>query len=409
MNSRILIKSSLRALNHHKGRSFLTILGIIVGIASIIATLAIGYGAEEKMRKSILAIGNNYIELWRGNFTLEGATKSIKQKETKKLTTADVTSLNNQCPGIKKISPVIFDRGIIEYHGSAVMCDIKGGNDELLSVMGRSLSKGANMTQHHIQKGTRVALLGDQTAKDLFKTVDPIGRTIKVKNILFTVIGVIKKIDNAPGHRDPNLDVIIPFTSAKKYLKNHNSSTIHGIVIAGKSLDKMPTIVRQIKKIMRARHNLGIDEPNDFSIIDQASMLKAAKASSTIFNIFLLIVASISLLVGGIGVMNIMLVSVTERTQEIGIRMALGASHALILQQFLIESVVLCFIGGIIGIVLGLVTPFIAQYTFQLPAVIRIEPIIVAFCTIFLIGLIFGFYPAQKAARLNPVEALLKQ
>ncbi|MBX9831345.1 ABC transporter permease, partial [Candidatus Babeliales bacterium] len=308
MNSRILIKSSLRALNHHKGRSFLTILGIIVGIAAIIATLAIGYGAEEKMRKSILAIGNNYIELWRGNFALEGATKSTKQKEPKKLTLADVTSLHSQCPGIKKISPVIFDRGIIEYHGSAVMCDIKGGSDELLDVMGRSLVNGTPITQHHVQKGARVALVGDRTAKDLFKSLNPVGRTIKIKNILFTVIGVIKKIDNAPGHRDPNLDVIVPFTAAKKYLRNNNSSTIHGIVIAGKSLEEMPTIVRQIKKVMRARHNLEIDEPNDFSLIDQDSMLKAAKASSNIFNIFLLIVASISLLVGGIGVMNIMLV-----------------------------------------------------------------------------------------------------
>jgi len=407
MNTYILIKSAFHSLRHHKGRSALTILGIVIGISAIIATLAIGYGAEEKMKKTILAIGNNYVEMWAGNFLLQGITKS-KRKKPKRLREDDIKSLKLQLSDIRAISPVFFVRTNIEHQGTQIVAQTKGGNEHFISILGRVINKGSNFSHYQVKKGSRVIILGHKAAKDLFKSVNPIGKTVSIKNMLFTVVGTAKEIKHYKAMNNPNLDVFMPYTASKKYLQKTRTCKIHGIVLSAKNQETMSQLVRNMRKIMRTRHHLELDDPDDFSIIDQQSMLKAAKASSGIFNIFLLIVASISLLVGGIGVMNIMLVSVTERTQEIGIRMALGAPRVLILRQFLIESVALCFIGGTIGIALGMITPFAAHLIAGFPVVLKLQPIIIAFFTIFLIGIIFGYYPARKASLLHPVEALIK-
>jgi len=261
-------------------------------------------------------------------------------------------------------------------------------------------------TQHHVQKNARVVVLGPRAAQELFRSLNPIGEIVKIKGTPFMVIGIVRKVENYFGMRDPNLDVFIPHTTFRKYVHPTQSRYVHGITLSATSRENMPKLVKDLRRNMRAHHNLEPKDPDDFTIIDQQSMFKAAKESSNIFNLFLLIIASISLIVGGIGVMNIMLVSVTERTQEIGIRMALGAQQYTILQQFLIESLALCFFGGIIGIGLGTIAPFIAQHFAGFPVVIKIQSILVAFVTIFLVGLVFGFYPAYKASKLNPVEAL---
>lgn len=406
MNTKILLCSSLRSLSHHKIRSFLTILGIIVGISAIIATLAIGYGVEKKLREKILALGDNYIDLWAGTSFLEGAEAAAKTKKTKRLTLDDVELLKKICPDIKKISPFFHGKGTIEYQTSSIKSRVKGCNQDGLAIIGRKIKKGIFLSTYHLQKNARVVVLGHRAARELFRSLNPVGEIVKIRNIPFTVIGVVKKMENYFGMRDPNLDVFVPYTTFRRYIYPDYSRFVHGITMSSKSRQAMPRLVKQIRRHMRAHHNLEPEDPDDFTIIDQQSMFKAAKESSTIFNLFLLIIASISLIVGGIGVMNIMLVSVTERTQEIGIRMAMGAQQRTILQQFLIESVALCFFGGIIGIGLGIIAPFIAHYFAGFPVVVKIHSIIIAFITIFLVGIIFGFYPAYKASKLNPVEAL---
>ena len=409
MKTRLLFASAYRSLTHHKGRSLLTLLGIIIGISAIIATLAIGYGAEEKIRSEIIAFGDNYMMVWGYNyFGQEGATKSKKRQKYKSVTIEDIEAFKKQCPEIKTISPTYFTNNIISYQGLNVNCSIKGGNKDFLKILGRKIKQGSFYTTHHISKNSRVIILGSQTAKELFKSANPIGQVVSIKNIQFTVIGVAAASTRSRfDHRDPNFDCFAPYTTARKCFNlSPMPNQIHAICISSKTLDMMSGLVKKIIKILRARHNLEIEEPNDFSVIDQQGMLKAAEASSGTLSIFLLIIAAISLLVGGIGVMNIMLVSVSERTKEIGIRMALGAPSKTILKQFLIESVLLCFVGGIIGIILGSVAPYVAHYFANFPVVTKTHPVIIAFFTIFFIGLIFGYYPAWKASRLNPVDAL---
>ncbi|MFH0897976.1 MAG: ABC transporter permease [bacterium] len=408
MNIKIVVQSSFRNLRHHKIRSFLTILGIIVGITSIIATLAIGYGVEKKLRERILALGNNYIDMWSGTSFLEGALAATKKKKTKRLTIDDITLLEHMCPNIKHISPFFHGRTKVKYQNNIIRSQIKSGNQHFLSILGRSMGKGTFFSDVHVQKNARVAVLGYRASRELFRSLNPIGHIIKIKKIPFTVIGVVKKMENFFGIEDPNLDVFVPYTTFNRYVFPDPSRFVHGIIISSKSREVMPDLVKNITRTIRTSHNLTPGDPNDFSIVDQASMFKAAKASSGIFNLFLLIISSISLIVGGIGVMNIMLVSVSERTQEIGIRMALGAQQHTILQQFLSEAVILCFVGGLIGIGLGIASPFIACHFTKFPVVIKIQSIIIAFITIFLVGLIFGFYPAYKASKLNPVEALTR-
>ncbi|MFH1832399.1 MAG: ABC transporter permease [bacterium] len=406
MNTRILIRNSLRNLSHHKVRSFLTILGIIVGIASVIATLAIGYGTEQKLRQKIMSMGCNYIELWAGNSFAEGASAVTKRTNSSRLSLDDVKLFKTLFPAIKHITPFFHSRTNTEFQTNSIKGQVKAGNQNFFSVIGRSIKHGHFFNYYQVQKGARVVVLGHKAAKELFRSLDPIGQIVMIKKIPFTVIGIAKKIENFFGIHDPNLEIFVPFTTFNRYISPDASKFVHGIIISSYSTESMPQVVKQIRKNLRMRHNLKLREPDDFTIIDQESMLKAAKDSSSVFNLFLFIVASISLIVGGIGVMNIMLVSVSERSQEIGIRMALGACERLILRQFLIESVTLCFVGGIIGIILGIIAPLLANYFAGFPVVINIQTIFAAFVTIFLVGLSFGFYPAYKASRLNPVEAI---
>jgi putative ABC transport system permease protein len=409
MNTKLLFKNAYRCLMHHKGRSLLTLLGIIIGIAAIIATLAIGYGVEEKIKKQIMTFGDNFIMVWAGNFAQEGVTQSKRRKRPKRMTLEDIKAFKNQCPEIKQASPFLSFREIVMYQGTNLLCQIKGGDENFLDVAGRKIERGDFFTSHHVQKKSRVIVLGNKTAKDLFKTIDPVGQIVQIKGLEFKVIGIIEKIGKALGSQDPNFDSFIPYTTSKKYIHGVINNEIHGICISAKSVDQTQGLAKQIRKILRSRHNLEPEEPNDFMCIDQKGMMEAAESSAGTLNIFLLIIASISLLVGGIGVMNIMLVSVTERRKEIGIRMALGAPNRVILKQFLIESVVLCFVGGVIGIILGMIAPYITHYVADFPVVLKLHPVVISVFTIFLIGIVFGYYPAWKASRLNPVEALLEE
>ncbi|MFC1894887.1 ABC transporter permease [Candidatus Dependentiae bacterium] len=406
MNTFLLIKTSLKSLKNHTGRSILTILGIIIGIASIISTLAIGYGAEKKLTDRIMSMGKNFIFIQPGKVASEGKTSLTHRRKPNHLTFNDVEIFKQQFSEIKKITPVMFSRKIISHKGNNVLVDIKCGNQDYLDVVERKIKYGNNFNKIHIQKNSKVIILGHKTTTELFRSTNPIGKSVKIQNVLYTVIGTTKKIKSYLGIMNPNLDIYIPITTAKKHIFHKNNSKIHGISISTKKKIYMSKLVRHLKRNLRFRHNLTHKDPDDFTIFDQQAMAKAAKKSSNILSLLLLIIASISLLVGGIGVMNIMLVSISERTQEIGIRMAIGATTFVILEQFIIESIILCLIGGIIGTSLGIITPYIISIFTKWPVIIKFSSIIIAFGITFIIGIIFGFYPARKAAKLNPVTAL---
>ena len=408
MNTKMLIITSLRSLQHHKGRSLLTTLGIIIGIAALIATMAIGKGAEEKVKAQIIAMGQNSIYISPGSFIAETKGRIMK-KTVKPLTLRDVAILKQYIPNIRYISPVSYNRAIIKYNINELKCDVKGGNEQLLKSMGRKFKYGISFHEQHLQKRSRVVVLGQKTTQNLFKFTNPIGQIVHIGSMSFTVIGVLKKIERFfPGSQDPNNDIFIPITTAQKIF-GKNPKEVDGITLSTYTLEESPQVVRLCKKIIRTRHFLEPQDPDDFMVWDQQSMLKAAQASSDILTILLLIIASISLLVGGIGVMNIMLVSVTERTQEIGIRMALGASEAAILRQFLCETVVLCLFGGLLGIGLGIATPYTMQKFTDWTVVITPWSIITASSAIIIVALIFGYYPAYRASRLEPVTALVER
>lgn len=409
MNASILLRISIRSLTKHKGRSFLTVLGIIIGISSIIATLAIGKGAEEKAKQKILSMGNNYIEIYSGNWLQEGKTAAKKRRRFQWLQNKDVDVIKKLCPSINVISPSFGRKELITYRGNSVFVKVKGGNESFLKVLGRKLKSGMFFNKNQSDKGARVIVLGSKTASELFKTLNPIGQTVKIKNMPFTVIGVMEKMENYHGIRDPNLETIVPIKSVKRYVARRFDNSVETIVISAPTKKDIPRLVKKIKRIMRFRRKIKANETDNFMVVDQETIMKVAKGAASTIRLLLLIIASISLLVGGIGIMNIMLVSVTERTKEIGIRMALGANSKVILNQFLAEAITLCIIGGTIGIMLGIAAPYVVAYFTKWNPIVTTSSILVAVIITSAIGIFFGYYPAKKASKMNPVEALAER
>lgn len=403
-----LLTTALRSLAQHKGRSLLTIISIIVGIGAVIATLAIGRGAEEKIRRRIASMGRNFLLVYAGNSTRSGATTIKKKKKTKWMTRSDVETFKQTCPEIKAISPVYYvNNKLVMAPQQKIITKIEGVAPAYFGIKSRKLAYGRLFTQQELQEHQNVVVLGSKASSTLFKATPPIGQSVTIKGLPFTVVGVLEKRENARTFSDVNLDIYIPETTCARKILKTDSWMVHGIVLSTYHASQMARIQRIIRRTLRHKHDLMPDDSDDFTIWNQASMAKAAQESSAVFNLFLLIVASLSLLVGGIGVMNIMLVSVTERTREIGVRMALGARPRIVLAQFLIEAVILCGIGGLIGIGVGIAAPVvISRFTGWL-VIVSPFSVLLALCITTIIGMIFGYWPARKAAKLNVVEALL--
>lgn len=405
MNTILLLKTATKSLLHHKGRSLLTALGIIIGIGSIVALIAIGKGAEKKIKQSILASGTNFIYV-----SPEWPPQAKRGKHKKEILSYHADILKKLCPTIQSASPMVYQGTKIKSQSSSDFdTHINGCNESGMQISNCKIYSGTFIQKQHVEKALKVIVLGQETAKALFKKIDPIGQMVEIEKTLFKVIGVLDKIENQGSYNDRNKECYIPYTTVKKYLKFSFDNVVNGIFISAKSPELIPQAVRQISKIMRIQHKLEEDDPSDFTIFDQQGMLKAANKASSTFSLFLLIVAFIALLIGGIGVMNIMLVSVGERTKEIGIRMAVGANQQTILMQFLLEALTLCTIGGVIGLILGIIIPIIASKFTDWYVIITPSSILTAALTIILVALIFGFYPAYKACKLNPIDALIEQ
>jgi len=410
MTLKILLRTSIRVLKKHKIRSFLTILGIMIGIASIIITFSIGRGAEEAITSQILGMGEDAIYIMPAEFIKRGALRSGVAQRVK-LTLKQVEDVKRNCPELLEISPMHMTVQQIEYGKKIAQDTIIGCYENMIKINDNEIELGHFFNDFHIRHRNNVIVLGNKLAKTLFDSQDPIGKVVLLNKQPCTVLGVLKHSPHFWGPRDPNEQAYIPFTVAKKICRGPDESEDELTMVAMKPHPGMDSevLLRKIKNILRFSYKTKPGEKDQFSIFDQQSIEEVARDAAGVIKIFGLIAAAVSLLVGSIGVMNIMLVSVKERTREIGIRMAIGATQGSIRRQFLIESTTLCMFGGIIGVILGLLGQVGVSSTANLPAIIELTPMLLSLGITILIGVFFGYYPAYQASQLNPVDALLER
>jgi putative ABC transport system permease protein len=399
------LKISQRALRVNKMRSALTILGIIIGVAAVIAMIAIGSGASKRVTEQITSIGSNLIMVLPGATTASGVRMGAGTQLT--LTLGDAEAIKRQCPAVSDAAPVHGGTAQIVYGNQNWSTGVIGTYPSMLNVRDWRLSEGRPFTDDDVKSASKVALLGQSVVDSLFGGQDPIGRIIRIKKIPFTVVGVLEEKGQSPSGQDQDDTVYVPVTTAqKKIFGTPFPGTVRIIMVKAKSADDLAPAERQITELLRQRHRIGQREEDDFTVRNLTQMLQASEQSSEAMTLLLGAIASVSLLVGGIGIMNIMLVSVTERTREIGIRMAVGAKTWDIRLQFVIEALALSLVGGIIGIVIGVSGSKLIEVFAGWPVTVTLFSVLLAFCFSGAVGIFFGYYPAYKASLLNPIEAL---
>lgn len=410
MNYSNLFKIALRAIAANKMRSFLTALGIIIGVASVIAMLAIGQGSKKSIQENIAQMGSNMIMINPGADRGPGGVRQdASSMETLKLT--DYQSLKDECNYISAISPVVNKSGQFIYGNNNAPSTIYGVNTDYLTIRQLSVDDGEMFTDEDIKASAKVCVLGQTVVDNLFPDgSDPIGRVVRFNSIPFRVIGVLKKKGYNTMGMDQDDLVLAPYTSVMKrilaqtYLGSINCSAItEGLT--DKATDEITIILRRNHKLKDATDTQEADD-DDFSIRSQEELASMMNSTTDMMTILLGCVAGISLIVGGIGIMNIMYVSVTERTREIGLRMSVGARGVDILNQFLIEAILLSVTGGIIGVIIGVGSSYAIKFVAHWPIYIQPWSIVMSFAVCTFTGVFFGWYPAKKAAQLDPIEAL---
>jgi putative ABC transport system permease protein len=397
-----ILLSAFRALQRNKMRSFLTMLGIIIGVAAVIAMLAIGQGAEYSVKQQIAALGTNVLMVFPGAQQQAGVRTAAGSATT--LTEDDALAIARECPAVQYISPGAFAGGQVIAGNLNWSTSVQGVGADYLQIREWPIEYGGFFTEQDVKAAAKVCILGKTVADNLFPESSPVDQTIRIRNVPFKVAGVLtKKGQNAMG-QDQDDVIIAPYTTVIRRLSHWPN--LRFVLVSAVSLNEISTAQSQITDLLRMRHKIQAYDPDDFTIRNQADLANTATATTEILTILLASIASVSLLVGGIGIMNIMLVSVTERTREIGIRMSVGARARDILTQFLIEALVLSLLGGITGIILGVVGSSLISSIAKWPTIITAFSIILSFGFSIAIGIFFGFYPARKAALLNPIDAL---
>lgn len=401
------IRIAYRALQVNRLRSALTMLGIVIGVAAVIATAAIGSGAKKSIQRQIASIGSNIIIAIPGSLTSSGMRMGTGNAVT--LTESDASDLVQQCPDVARAVPVVRGGAQVVYENSNWATIIFGTTPGFLDIRDVSVAEGAPFTQQEVDSAAKVALLGATVAANLFGDVDPVGKSIRIKSVPFTVIGVLARKGQTPTGQDQDDLILLPVSTAKRKvlgIKSANADAVDAIMIQAKTTDKIAAAEEETRALLRQRHHLAPSEDDDFSLRNMQEIFAAQAASSRILSIMLAAVASVSLLVGGIGIMNIMLVSVRERTREIGLRQAVGAKTRDILLQFLVEALALSIAGGCVGIVIGVAASYIISAVAGWNTVVSISAVLLAVFFSGLVGVAFGYYPARKAAYLDPIDAL---
>ncbi len=399
------LKISFRALRVNKMRSMLTSLGIIIGVAAVIIMLAVGSGASKRISDQMATMGSNLLMVMSGSTTSGGLRMGSGSQST--LTVKDAESILKEIPSVLDVAPTVQGTGQVIYGNQNWSTQITGTTPSMLYIRDWTLAYGRVFTEEDVKNSTKVCILGQTIVSNLFGDLNPLGKTIRIKGVPFIVIGVLESKGQSAIGQDQDDTIIIPLTTAqKKLFGNQIPGMVRVIIVKARSNEDLFTAQDEITALLRERHHIGAKQDDDFTVRNLTQMMESAKQSSDTMAFLLGSIASVSLLVGGIGIMNIMLVSVTERTKEIGIRTAIGANKWDIRLQFLIEALMLSLIGGIAGILIGVLGANTLASIAGWPISISPVSIILSFCFSGLVGVFFGFYPAYKASLLNPIDAL---
>jgi len=399
------IKISFRALRVNKMRSALTMLGIIIGVGAVIAMIAVGTGASRRISEHISKMGSNLLMIVPGATTTGGVRMGSGTQPT--LTLADAEAILKESRAVSDVAPVLSGVAQVVYGHQNWSTGVVGTTPGMLNVRDWPLASGRSFTQQDVRSATKVCLLGQTVAENLFGDMDPTGQVIRIKKIPFTVIGVLAPKGQSPQGQDQDDTIYVPVTTAQKKLFGTTfPGMVRTIMVKAKSTEELASAEKQINELLKQRHRIGPKQDNDFTVRNLTQFMQAQEASTEAMTMLLGAIASVSLLVGGIGIMNIMLVSVTERTREIGIRMAIGAKTWDIRLQFIIEALILSLIGGIAGIIAGVSGSLIISALAGWSTVVSPLSVLIAFGFSGFVGMFFGFYPAYKASLLDPIEAL---
>lgn len=385
----------------NKMRSILTMLGIIIGVAAVIALVSIGNGVKQDIQNSISSLGSNLLMVMPGAPRTPGVRPSAGSMKSLKVSDYEAIA---KLDGVKAASPMTNGSYVVIYQNKNWTTSVSGVSYNYLDVNNWSMKSGRFLSEKNVQNRERVAVVGKTVVKNLFGDEDPVGAEIRVKNIPFRIIGVLNSKGSGAMGNDQDDMVVIPYTTAMERVEGVDY--LRMIYVVGKDENGIDRLQSDIENLLRVRHGIKDTNLDDFNIQNMNSIMETMEETTGTLTLFLGAVAAISLVVGGIGIMNIMLVSVTERTREIGVRKALGATYSVIVTQFLIEAVVISLMGGIIGIVLGIGSSKLIGMASGMSTVISVPTIVMSFAFSMAIGLIFGIYPARKAAKLNPIDAL---
>ncbi len=397
-----LLKIALKALNNNKLRCFLTMLGIIIGVASVITMLAIGQGSKNSIKEQISEMGSNMIMIHPGNMHRGGVRQSADDMQT--LDESDYEALKD-LPGIAAVSPSVNSGGQLVNGNNNYPSSIYGVTPEYLDIRRFKVKEGSIFTEHDIKSAAKVCILGKTVVDNLFPNgEDPVGRVIRFGKIPLTVIGVLESKGTNSMGQDQDDVVMAPYTTVMKRILAIDY--IQGIFASAVDENRTDETIDAITEVLRTRHKIKEDADDDFEIRSQQELSEMMNSTSDMMTVLLACIAGISLLVGGIGIMNIMYVSVTERTREIGLRMSIGARGIDILSQFLIEAVIISVSGGVIGIMLGIIASWLVNAIAHWPVYIQAYSVVLSFAVCTVTGVFFGWYPAKKAAGLDPIEAI---
>ncbi len=398
------LKIALKSLEVNKMRSALTSLGIIIGVAAVIIMLAIGSGANKQVQDNMESMGSNLLTIRSATAKSGGISMGIGSKPT--LSLKDAEAIRKQARGVDAVAPVLNSSKQVMYGNQNWQTSIYGITTPYLYVKNYEIETGRGFSLDDDRNAAKVAIIGATVEKELFGDINSIDKTVRIGNVPFKIIGTLKS-KGQMGPMDQDDLIFIPITTAqRKVFGTDFPGSVSQILVKATSLEETTIAENDIKEILRRRHNLGKMQEDDFDVRNSAEFQEKMKSTVQTFAILLASIASVSLLVGGIGIMNIMLVSVTERTKEIGIRLAIGARARDIRMQFLIEALVLSLIGGLIGVIAGIIIAVLVGVIFATKIVISISPILLSFGFSGLVGIGFGYYPAYKASLLNPIDAL---
>jgi putative ABC transport system permease protein len=398
-----IFKIAVRALQRNALRSLLTLLGMIIGVAAVIATTSIGNGAKAQVEAGIAALGQNVLIVLSGNVSRGGFSMGFGSAGT--LTQGDFDAIRREAAGVAGASPEVRSGNAqVAFGNQNIATQVTGVGEDYVSVRAWQLASGENFTDVDVRNANKVCLIGKTTATTLFGDGDPVGEVIRIKSAPFTVVGMLAPKGVSMRGDDQDDIVLVPYTSAMKRLTG--ATSFRSFIVQAATPELMPVVQEEISEILRQRHRITEGKEDDFLVRTQQEITEVATQTSRVMTVLLGAIAGISLLVGGIGIMNIMLVSVTERTREIGVRLAVGARSYDILLQFLTEAVALSILGGLLGIALGVATSELLPRFFGWPTAVSSNSILVSFAAAVAIGIFFGFYPARKASDLDPIDAL---